>query len=140
MSEISTEKKGQAEKSDFTVKVNGDYVHLVTRGKLNLEDLEAPANAAIELGKKEKVDKLLDDIRGVDSTGANIRVQAKGFAILWKLREFKKVVIVFKHKELGRLFFSTIQTMHITSRFNGFDNEADAIAWLEDDNTGESNS
>ena len=115
----------------FTVERRGDYIHLVTRGKLKIESLDAPANAAIALAEKEGVDKLLDDIRFIDSLDASIRVQSKGFGVLWQLRTFKKVAIVFKQDEIGRLFFSTLQTLHMTSRFNGFKSEAEAIAWLE---------
>ena len=133
MPEESTENKDNVKKGDFSVEVRDDYVHLVTRGKLDLQDLDAPANAAIALAQDKKLDKLLDDIRYVDAAGANIAVQSKGFGVLWKLRTFKKVAIVFKQERLGRLFFSTIQSIHITSKFRGFDNEADAIAWLKDD-------
>ncbi len=128
---LSSNENTPTSNSQFTVERRGSYIHLVTRGKLEIDSLDAPANAAIALAQKEKVDKLLDDIRFIDSTGASITVQSKGFGILWKLRTFKKVAIVFKHDEIGRLFFSTLQAMHISSKFNGFKDEAEAVAWLE---------
>jgi hypothetical protein len=129
----STKDKEQAKKSHFNVSVRDDYVHLVTKGPLDVNNLDAPANAALALAKEKKLDKLLDDIRYVDSSGVNISIQSKGFGVLWKLREFKKVAIIFKEKELGHLFFSTLEAIHINSKFGGFDNEAEAIAWLKDD-------
>lgn len=134
MTTSSTEEKTVPEKGQFSVDKRGDYVYLVTRGKLDVENLDAPANAALALAKEEDLDKLLDDIRYVDSTGVSIPIQSKGFGIIWKLRTFKKVAIVFKEEEIGRLFFSTLQAMHITSKFHGFKDEAEAIAWLEEDN------
>lgn len=132
MGTLSDNENPSKDDAQFTVEKRGNYIHLVTRGRLEIESLEAPANAAIALAEKEKVDRLLDDIRFIDSTGASIKVQSKGFGILWKLRTFKKVAIVFKQDEVGRLFFSTLQAMHITSRFNGFKDEAEAVAWLEE--------
>jgi len=129
---VATE-SAKAEKSQFSVEARDNYVYLVTRGPLDVENLDAPANAAIALAKKKKLDKLLDDIRYVDSSGASIAVQTKGFGVLWKLRDFKKVAIVFEGKRMEKLFFSTLGAMHLTSKFNGFGNEADAIAWLKDD-------
>lgn len=129
-----TENKDTTEKSQFSVSTRGDYVYLVTRGELDIDNLEAPADAALALAKSAHLDKLLDDIRYVDSSGVNIPIQSKGFGVIWKLRKFRKVAIVFKQEEFGRLFLSTLQAMHITSKFHGFDNEVDAIAWLEEDN------
>lgn len=124
--------KDSTKKGQFSVEARDDYVYLVTRGRLDVDNLDAPANAALSLAKEKKIDKLLNDIRYVDSSGVDISIQSKGFGVLWKLREFKKVAIIFKEREIGRLFFSTLEAMHITSKFGGFDNEADAIAWLKD--------
>ena len=130
----STDDTAQPEKGRFSVEAKNGYIHLITRGKLDIDHLDDPANAAIDLAREKKIDKLLDDIRQVDSTGADIQVQSKGFGVLWKLRTFDKVAIVFgKEERLSKLFFSTIQTIHITSKFRGFDNEEDAVKWLKND-------
>lgn len=117
----------------FSVSDHGGYIHLETWGALELAKLDAPADAAIALAKKRGVTKLLDDIRKVDSSNVNLHVQAKGMSILWKLRFFKKVAIIFKGKEIGFLFFSSLEAVHLNSTFKGFTNETDAIAWLEED-------
>lgn len=117
---------------NFSVRLEKDYVRLVTWGRLYIEDVEKPAEAALALAQKKGVDKLLDNIQDVDFSGASVHVQAKGMGVLWKLRSFRKVAIVYKGDEPGYLFFSSLQVLHLNrgSKFQGFDNEADAIAWL----------
>ena len=124
-----------ADDKRYQVSVQNDYILLETWGELKLEDLEEPASAALELAEKSHIDKLLDDIRGVDNSHVSVQIQAKGVSILWKLRKFRKVAIVFSGKEIGWLFLSTIQAMHlnIDSKFKGFDNEAEAIQWLKEE-------
>ncbi len=123
-----------AKKDKFKVSVQGDYILLETWGELEIEDLPAPADAALALSEETHIDKLLDDIRGVDQAPVSVPVQAKGVSVLWKLRKFRKVAIVFSGKEIGWLFLSTLQAMHLNldSKFKGFDNEAEAINWLKE--------
>lgn len=118
----------------FKATVNDGFIRLETWGKLHQENLDAPANAAIALGQKEHIDKLLDNIQNVDAGPVPISIQAKGLSILWKLRAFQKVAIVFKTKEMGWLFLSSLQAMHLnmSSRFKGFDNETEATVWLKE--------
>lgn len=120
-----------AHDAQFTVENRGSYIHLVTRGKLDLENLDEPANAALALAKKENVSKLLDDIRYIDSSNVSIQIQAKAMGILWKLRSFNKVAIVYDSPRIGELFFSTLQAIHLAAPFKGFENEAEAVSWLE---------
>lgn len=115
----------------FSLDTMGDYIHLRTWGELDVNDLEAPADAALKLAKAEKIDKLLDDIRDVDTSGVNIAIQAKAMGILWELRHFKKVAIVLKGAGLRNLFFSALDALHLSgATFKGFENEAEAIEWL----------
>lgn len=116
----------------FSVAVADGYIHLKTWGGLDEHNLDAPANAALALAAEKQVDKLLDDIRGVDSTGVSIAIQSKAMGILWKLRSFKKVAIILEGSRLSKLFFSTLSAFHFNadSKFKGFNNEAEAIAWL----------
>lgn len=118
----------------YKASVQGDYILLETWGGLAIDDLDAPADAALALAEEKKIDKLLDDIRRVDQTPISVPIQAKGFAVLWKLRKFRKVAIVFSGKEIGWLFLSTLNAMHLNlnSKFKGFDNEAEAINWLNE--------
>lgn len=123
-----------AKKDKYKVSVQGDYVLLETWGELEMDDLAAPADAALALSAEKNIDKLLDDIRGVDQTPVSVPIQAKGVSVLWKLRKFRKVAIVFSGKEIGWLFLSTLQAMHLNvdAKFKGFDNEAEAIVWLKE--------
>lgn len=107
-------------------------MRLKTWGELDLDDLDAPAVAALKMAKEGHVKKLLDDIREVDDTGASIYIQAKAMGILWKLREFDKVAILMQSSTLSTMFFSTLQALHLNgdSKFMGFEKEADALAWL----------
>lgn len=124
-----------AEETRFKVTAKNGYVLLETWGELKEEDLDAPANAALALAEEKHIDKLLDDIRNVDSSHISMTVQAKGVGILWKLRKFKKVAIIFKGEEIGWLFLSTLSAMHLNlnGKFKGFDNEPEAIQWLKEE-------
>lgn len=116
----------------FSAEVVGDYIHLKTWGKLAEHNLEAPAVAALALAKERGVNKLLDDIRDIDTTAVSIAIQARGVGVLWKLRTFDKVAIVLRGNRIRSLFFATINTLHLDSdaKFRGFDDEQQAIAWL----------
>ncbi len=116
----------------FSVDVVDDYVHLKTWGELDENNLAAPANAALSLASERQISKLLDDIRDIDSTKVSIPIQSKAMGIIWKLRTFKKVAILMNESRIQTLFFSTLSALHLNldSKFKGFDNEAEAIAWL----------
>lgn len=118
-------------KSEFHVTKEDGYIHLVTKGPLDLEHLEAPADAALAMAKKEGLTALLDDIREVDSSQVNVTIQAKGFGVVWKLRSFNKVAIVMNLNELEQIFMGTLRAMHLNSKFRAFDKEDEAIAWLK---------
>jgi hypothetical protein len=120
---------------NFSVVVENDVVRLKTWGELNLDDLEAPADAALKLAQDQKLKKLFDDIREVDDSDASIYIQAKAMGILWKLRSFDKVAILMQSSTLSTMFFSTLQALHLNgdSRFRGFESEAEALAWLHED-------
>lgn len=123
-----------ATKQRFSVTKEDGYVHLRTWGKLDVDDLDAPVEAAIELAKKHHVDMILDDIREIDSSNVSMYIQTKAAGIMWKLREFKKVAIIFKNKEVGFLFFAMLQNLHLTANFKGFDDESEALAWIRESN------
>ncbi|HEX6461823.1 MAG TPA: STAS/SEC14 domain-containing protein [Candidatus Saccharimonadales bacterium] len=119
----------------FSVKATDGYIHLRTWGALDAKNLDAPANAALALAKEKNINKLLDDIRDVDTSAVSIPIQAKAMGILWKLRTFDKIAIVLKGSRVRSLFFSTLEILHlnIDAKFKGFDNESEAIAWLKND-------
>lgn len=117
----------------FSLEVVDDYVSMKTWGVIDINKVDEPANAALKLAQEKQVTKLLDDISEVDSTGANIAIQTKGVGVLWKLRTFDKVAIVFSESRLRTLFFSTLDTLHLGRdiKFKGFESKAEAIAWLK---------
>ncbi|HSW65566.1 MAG TPA: STAS/SEC14 domain-containing protein [Bacillota bacterium] len=119
----------------FKVEAHGSYIHLETWGALDEGDLDAPAKAALALRDKTGIEMLLDNIQRVDASHININVQAKGVGVLWSLRKFKKVAIVFKGDEMGWMFLSTLEAMHLNlnNKFKGFSNETEAIAWLQEE-------
>ena len=120
------------ESQQFSLDIIDDYIYMKTWGVLDPNNVEAPANAALELAKKKHIKKLLDDISEVDSKGATIAVQTKGVGVLWKLRAFDKVAIVLSESPLRTLFFSTLNTLHLDHglKFKGFDNKGEAVTWL----------
>lgn len=119
--------------AQFSVEAKKDFIHLKTWGELDVETLHQPAEAALALGQQKGLRKLLDNIQEIDTSGVSISVQSKAMGILWKLKAFDKVAIVFKDKEVGLLFLKSLSAIHLSGKFNGFDNEADAIAWLRKD-------
>ncbi len=121
-------------KQKYSVEAKEGYIHLETRGTLDIADLEAPANAALEAAKKHKIDKLLDDIREVDASELSIHMQAKSMGIIWKLRSFKKVAVIMKSSRIQSLFLSSVSALNLnaTSQFKGFDNIPDAVTWLQE--------
>ncbi len=123
----------------FSVEIVDDYIHLKTWGALDIRDLDAPANAALALAKEHGIDKLLDDIREVDSSAATIHIQTKAMGIMWKLRTFRKVAILLGGSRLRTLFFSTLEVLHLNldSKFKGFESEEEAIAWLRESSDSE---
>jgi hypothetical protein len=117
----------------FEVAVDDDIVHLITRGRPTTNDLYEPADAAIALADKKRVDKLLDDIRGVDSSWVDLPVQAKAMGVIWKLRRFKKVAIILKSEsELRQLLMDALGALRISSQIRAFDDEKSARKWLAD--------
>jgi hypothetical protein len=119
----------------FSLVVVDDHIELKTWGQLDVDDLDAPANAALVMAQTKHIDKLLDDIRQVDTAGATIPVQVKAMGILWTLRSFKKVAILFEGTTTRTLFFSTLKELHLNlnPKFRGFDDEAEALAWLNEE-------
>lgn len=121
------------DQATFSLTTKKDYIYLKTRGGLDEDNVTAPTDAAIALAKEKNIRKLLDNIQEVDFSTASLSVQAKGMGVLWRLRYFKKVAIVLKGEEAAFLFFSSIQELQLGlgHRFQGFDNEADAVRWLQ---------
>lgn len=116
----------------FDVAVDDGIVHLVTRGRPTTDDVYEPVNAAIELADKKRVDVLLDDIRGVDSSWVDLPVQTKAMGVIWKLRRFKRVAIVLKKEsDLRQLLMGALSALKIASKIKAFDNEDAARAWLQ---------
>jgi hypothetical protein len=119
----------------YKLNAQSNYIRLETWGPIHIEDLDAPAKAALALRKETGIDKLLDNIQNVDDSRVNINIQTKGVGVIWSLREFKKVAIVFKSGDMGKMFLATLEAMHLNlnNKFKGFDNETDAVKWLQEE-------
>lgn len=112
------------------------YIHLKTRGRLDVKDLDEPVDAALELAKKHGFSKLLDDIREVEEGDVSLYVQTKSMGVLWKLRAFKKVAIVMDSSALKNLFLSAVGALHLgnDSEFRAFEDSTEALVWLNETN------
>lgn len=95
-----------------------------------MQGLERPPEAALEAMREHNIDRLLDDIRETDMTGVPIEAQAKGVGLMWKLKAFRKIAVLYKGQETEKLFFGTLEVTHLDAKFKGFEDEAEAIAWL----------
>jgi hypothetical protein len=117
----------------FSTEVKDDYILLKTWGAPDMNNLDAPVNAALALAKEKNISKLLDDIRGVDTSAVSIPMQAKAMGIIWKLRSFKKVAMVMDTGRVTTLFFSTLNALNLEHgfQFKSFHDEAEAVEWLE---------
>lgn len=115
----------------FNVTVDGDIIHLVTSGRPTTDNVFEPVDAALELANEKHISKLLDDIRGVDSSWVDLPVQTKAMGVIWKLRRFKKVAIVLKKEsELNQLLMGALTALKIASKIKSFESEDAARAWL----------
>lgn len=123
-----------ATKATFSVSVVDDYIRLDTWGVLEVDQVSDPVDAALALAEVSGIYKLLDNIQKVDFTTASLHVQAKGMGVLWKLRKFKRVAIIFSGEEPGYLFYSSLRELRLDvgSKFQGFENEIDALRWLRE--------
>jgi SpoIIAA-like len=122
-----------ADKNQFSIAVEDGYLRLKTWGELDTEGLDAPVNAALDLSREKGITKLLDDVREVDAANVSISVQTKGVGIMWRLRQFDKVAILFGSQRLSGIFFQLLDTVHLNVKIRGFYDEAEAIAWLKSD-------
>ena len=116
----------------FSVEAKDGIIHLKTWGPLDESRLGEPANAALALAQEKQIDKLLDDIREVDTSSVSIPMQAQSMGILWKLRTFKKVAVVMNQSRIRTMFFTALDLLHIDkeTKFKGFDTPDEAITWL----------
>lgn len=120
-----------AAEQSFDVAVDDGIVHLVTRGHPTTDNVHEPVDAALALADKKHVDRLLDDIRDVDSSWVDFSVQTKAMGVIWKLRRFKKVAIILKKEsELRQLLMGALSALNIAAKIKAFDNEDAARAWL----------
>jgi hypothetical protein len=119
----------------YELTAQGNYLRMETWGPLHEEDLDAPAKAALALRKESGINRLLDNIQRVDERHVSIPMQTKGVGVIWSLREFEKVAIVFNSGDLGKMFLATLEAMHLNlnNKFKGFDNETEAITWLQEE-------
>ncbi len=120
------------ETQQFVTEVKDGYIYLKTWGQPDMDHLDAPVTAALALAKENNCDRLLDDIRGVDSSSVTIPMQAKAMGLIWKLRSFKKVAMVMDTGRMSTLFLGTLNALKLDhgAQFKGFHDEAEAIAWL----------
>ena len=109
-----------------------DYVHLLMEGEISIDDLKNSTDEVLRLAQEKGATKLLEDIRNIDKNSLTMRLQTEGIGLLWQLRHFKKIALVFSSNDVGHLVLSTLQTLHFNFKCRAFDNEADAIAWLEE--------
>ncbi|HET8671029.1 MAG TPA: STAS/SEC14 domain-containing protein [Candidatus Saccharimonadales bacterium] len=116
----------------YEVDLRGDHIYLRLIGQINGHDLHQSTEDVLKVAKRVKVYKLIDDIRELDRSSVTIGLQTEAIGLLWKLRVFQKIALVYKDDEIGRLVAATLQTIHFTSRARAFDNEIEALAWLQE--------
>jgi hypothetical protein len=123
---------GSANERHYEVALRGDHVYLRFKGHIEVSDLEQSTDDIVALAKREHAFLLLDDIRELDRESVTIRLQTEAIGLLWHLRHFKKIALLYSDNEIGNLVATTLQTIHLAGRCRAFDNEADALTWLEE--------
>jgi hypothetical protein len=118
----------------FSMEITDDYIRSTVCGSLDLATIEQPFDAMMALAEEKHITKVLDDVRELDSSNLGIKVQSKAMGLLWKMRVFDKVAFLSKPNRLQNMLQSTMETMrlNITTKFKGFTDEAEAIAWLQE--------
>jgi hypothetical protein len=119
-------------KQHYEVALRGDHIYLKFKGQVEVGDLRKSTDDIVALAKHGNVSLLLDDIRDLDRDSVTIRLQTEAIGLLWHLRHFKKIALLYSDNEIGNLVATTLQTVHLVGRCRAFDNEADALAWLEE--------
>lgn len=116
----------------YDITMRGDHIYLKFEGHINNADLHKSTEEVVALSKREHVFKLLDDIRDLDLSSVTIGLQTEAIGLLWHLRKFKKIALLYENQEIGRLVATTLQTVHLADRCRTFEKEAEAIAWLQE--------
>lgn len=116
----------------YEIDLKANYIYLKFKGKLSVDDLKGSTEEILQLAEKHDVHCLLDNIREIDTSSINMGLQSQAIANLWKLRSFKKIALVFSNQEVGYLVLSTLETLHLPLKCRAFDNEPDAIAWINE--------
>lgn len=118
----------------YEVSLRGDHIRLKFKGFVEVDDLKRSTEEIVALAKRKHTGKLLDDVRDLDRASVTIRLQTEAIGLLWHLRDFKKIAMLYNDSEIGRLVATTLETIHLTGRCRVFENEVEAIKWLEQEN------
>ncbi|HJQ08163.1 MAG TPA: STAS/SEC14 domain-containing protein [Candidatus Saccharimonadales bacterium] len=122
-----------ANDKQYSIEVIADRIKLRLWGPINVTDLKESTTAIVEIAQEHGITKFLDDIRDLDVSSVTIGLQTEAIGLLWKLRNFKKIAILYGDSEIGRLVHVTLETVPFSSKCRAFDNETEAIAWLDEE-------
>jgi stage II sporulation SpoAA-like protein len=120
-----------AQAKHYKITQHPDYINLAFQGVVNIDDLHDSTDDIVRIAQQQDVYKLLDDIRELDRSSVTIQLQTESIGLLWHLKIFKRIALVYKDGEIGRLVKTTLETVPFLSKCRAFDNEAEAIAWLQ---------
>lgn len=126
---------GHSEKL-YEVTVEDGYFRTNVWGSAGGEVFEASTKDLLAMhdAQKGKVNRLLCDIRQLQPTKIDIGAQTRGIAMLWDIRKFDKVAFLMSNMKSSRVTEMTrrsLEVTHFTDKFQTFEDEAEAIAWLK---------
>lgn len=115
------------------VTIQDGYFRTNMWGAAGADTFEASTDELLTLRDSHKVplNRLLCDIRRLKPTNIDIAAQTRGIGTLWKIRTFDKVAIVRGDDRVSDLLQQALKATHFTNKFQMFEDEAEAIAWLK---------
>lgn len=117
------------------VTLDKDYINLEFWGKLDVTSIRDAADKTVALHNQHKISKLLCDVSLVNYDEINVPLQVEGMTMVWKIKDFHHVAFLIGNEDFGKLVESTLEQLHLSSKFRCFPDKNAALKWLDVDKT-----
>jgi hypothetical protein len=117
----------------YEITIEDGYLRTNVWGAADADIFEASTNELLTLRDAHRVplNRLLCDIRRLKPNNIDIVAQTRGIGALWKIRSFDKVAVVIGDTHVSDMLHQALKVTHFTDKFQTFDDEAEAVAWLK---------
>jgi hypothetical protein len=115
----------------FKVTKQDGYLRVDVWGQADVSTFSASTKAVLALREQSHINRLLCDIRELGSLKIDIAGQAQSIGTLWQIRDIEKVAFLIKKSHTADLLHGSLQATHFINKFQTFEDETAAIAWLQ---------